>query len=84
MRVVTEIESQLLAALQELDAAVKTPPAAKPPPSLLPLFSRIDNLATQLPAGGDPELRHFLQRKSYEKARQRIEGAQVRRGTCGS
>ncbi len=84
MRVVTKTESQLLAALQELDAAVKTPHAAKPPPSLLPLFGRIDSLAAELPPGSDPELRHFLQRKSYEKARQRLEGAQVRRGTCGS
>ncbi len=83
MRVVTKTESQLLAALQELDAAVKTPAAAQPSPSLLPLFSRIDALAAELPPGGDPELRHFLQRKSYEKARLRLQGFAAERGTCG-
>ena len=83
MPVVTEIESQLLAALQELDAAVKTPAAAEPRSSLLPLFRRIDSLAAGLPPASDPELRHFLQRKSYEKARQRLQGFAAERGTCG-
>lgn len=83
MRIVTKTESQLLAALQELDAAVKTPAVTKPPSSLLPLFGRIDSLAAQLPPASDPELRHFLQRKSYEKARQRLQGFAAERGTCG-
>jgi hypothetical protein len=28
-------------------------------------------------------LRHFLQRKSYEKARARLEGKSAARGSCG-
>jgi hypothetical protein len=78
-----EIETKILEALRELDAAVKAMPATNPKPSLLPLFARIDELAGQLPRTADPELLHFLQRKSYEKARIRLEGAAVVRGSCG-
>jgi hypothetical protein len=78
-----EIEEQILGALKELDAAVKTMPTADPKPNLMPLFARIDELARQLPRGTDPELLHFLQRKSYEKARARLEGLGVARGSCG-
>jgi hypothetical protein len=65
----TPVEQQLLEALTELDSAVKAMDKASPKPDLLPLFARIDDLAGQLPAEADAELRHFLQRKSYEKAR---------------
>ncbi len=70
----TPVEQQLLGALIELDNAVKALPKANPKPDLLPLFSRIDALAGQLPAEADAELRHFLQRKSYEKARMLLQG----------
>jgi hypothetical protein len=78
-----EIEEQILGALKALDGAVKTRPTANPKPNLLPLFARIDELAQQLPRSTDPELVHFLQRKSYEKARAKLEGDGVRRGSCG-
>jgi hypothetical protein len=78
-----EIETKILEALKELDAAVKAMPTANPKPDLLALFARIDELAGQLPRTTDPELLHFLQRKSYEKARIRLEGAAVARGSCG-
>ena len=63
------VEKQLLDALVELDTAVKAMSSENPKPGLMPLFSRIDELAEKLPPSADPELRHFLQRKSYEKAR---------------
>lgn len=78
-----EIEEQILGALKKLDGMVKTMPTANPKPNLLPLFARIDELAQQLPRGTDPELLHFLQRKSYEKAQARLEGLGVARGSCG-
>ncbi len=62
-------ESQLLDALMELEGAVKTMPAAKPKPDLVPIFSRIDELARRLPRETDPALLHYLHKKSYEKAR---------------
>jgi hypothetical protein len=65
----TEIESQLLQTLLQLETAAEAMPAANPKPNLLPLFARLEALAQQLPASADPQLRHFLQRKSYQKAR---------------
>jgi hypothetical protein len=79
----TTIEEQILAALTELDVAAKNMKTANPKPNLLPLFGRIEELASQLPADSDPELRHFLTRKSYEKARAKLEGHAARRGSCG-
>ena len=35
---------------------------------------KIDNLAAALPKPIDPELAHFLQRKSYDKALEFLEG----------
>lgn len=77
--VMQSLEAQLEAALTELEAAARDP---RQPP-LLPLFERIDRLAAQLPPDADPELRHFLQRKSYFKARERLQGRAVARGRCG-
>ncbi|HXR07377.1 MAG TPA: hypothetical protein VN765_08615 [Candidatus Acidoferrum sp.] len=65
----TEIEQQLLHTLLQLEKTVQAMPAAHPKPDLRPLFARLEELAGQLPDSADPELRHFLQRKSYQKAR---------------
>jgi len=64
-----ELLKDILAALVELDNAVKTMPTANPKPNLLPLFARIDELTHQLPRNADPTLLHYLHKKSYEKAR---------------
>ena len=77
----TAIEKQVLETLGELDGLVKSMATAKPKPNLLPLFTRLDELAGRLPAGTAPELRHYLQRKSYEKARALLEGAAMETGT---
>jgi hypothetical protein len=78
------IGEKLLAALVELDNAVKTMPAASPKPSLLPIFSRIDELTRQLPRDADPALLHYLHKKSYEKARLFLQDrdAENQVGTC--
>lgn len=78
-----QIEAQLLQALNELNTTVKLMATARPKPNLLPLFERIDSLAQQLPGTSDPELFHFIQRKSYEKARAKLGGAAVAKGSCG-
>lgn len=65
----TDIETQLLQSLLQLEKAVEAMAAANPKPDLRPLFARLDELAGQLPASADPQLRHFLQRKSIQKAR---------------
>ena len=69
----TTTEREILDTLLELEAGVASMPTANPKPDLRPLFARIDALAGQLPPGTDPQLRHFLQRKSYQKARAFLE-----------
>jgi hypothetical protein len=80
----TTIESDLLAALVNLDDAVKSMPSANPKPNLLPIFSRIDELTKQLPRNADPQLLHYLHKKSYEKARLYLQGrdAENQAGNC--
>lgn len=81
----TESEDAILQALNELDSAVKRMATAKPKPNLLPMFERIDELTEQLPPSTDPQLRHYLQKKSYEKARLFLQGrdAENVQGSCG-
>jgi hypothetical protein len=77
-------ERQLLAALVQLDEAVRRPATAGPKPALLPLFARIDELAAQLPRDTDPALLHYLHKKSHEKARLFLLGrdAENQAGNC--
>jgi hypothetical protein len=77
------MEQTILQTLVQLDAAVQAMASANPKPNLLSLFARLDELAQQLPPDADEELRHFLKRKSYEKARARLEGRVAERGSCG-
>jgi len=79
------VERQLLDALTELDKAIQAMPAIEGKPNFLLLFARIDELAEKLPPDADPQLRHFLQRKSYEKARLFLEGqaGEIVKGRCG-
>ena len=80
----TEIEKHILTALIELENAAKAMPTVNPKPNLLPLFARLEELARQLPKGTDPDLLHYLNRKSYEKARLLLEGrgAENAKGAC--
>jgi hypothetical protein len=81
----TETENAILQALIELDSAVKGMATAKPKPNLLPIFERLDDLARQLPRGTDSQLLHYMQKKSYEKARLFLQGrdAENVQGSCG-
>ena len=81
---VTAIEQDILAALIDLDSAVKSMPTANPKPNLLPLFTRLDELTRQFPRDAAPELMHYLHKKSYEKARLFLQGrdAENQIGNC--
>jgi hypothetical protein len=81
----TATEQTILQALVELDQQVKAIPTANPKPNLLPLFTRLDGLTRQLPPQTDPQLLHYLHKKSYEKARLFLEGrdAENAAGNCG-
>ena len=80
----TEIERNILDSLNELDATVKTMATANSKPNLLPLFERIESLAKELPRGTAPDLLHYMQRKSYEKARLWLQGYfdEIQKGGC--
>ncbi len=81
----TETEQAILQALTELDRQVKAMATTNPKPNLVPLFARLDELSRQLPPNTSPDLRHYLQKKSYEKARLFLEGrdAENAAGNCG-
>ena len=80
----TETEQQLLDTLIELEATVARMASTNPKPSLLPLFTRLDELTRNLPSSTDPSLLHYLHKKSYEKARLYLQGrdADNQRGNC--
>lgn len=80
----SENESAILKTLVELEAAVGQMRTANPKPSLLPIFARLDELTAKLPRGTEPDLLHYLHKKSYEKARLWLQGreAENQRGGC--
>ena len=80
----TALERQILDTLLQLERTVASMKEAHPKPSLLPLFARLDDLTGQLSPQTDPNLLHYLHRKSYEKARLLLQGrdAENARGVC--
>jgi hypothetical protein len=69
----------LAAALQERLAIIGDENGRRAPEKhmarLRAISEKIDNLAAALPKPIDPQLAHFLQRKSYDKALEFLEGA---------
>jgi len=80
----TETENKILQELNGLNAALATIATADPKPDLVAIFNRLDELLAELPKTADPELLHFLQKKSYEKARLLLEGrnSENAKGSC--
>jgi hypothetical protein len=80
----TTVEQSILTTLVELENTVRSMPNMNPKPNLMPIFAKIDELARQLPKQTDPSLLHYLNKKSYEKARLWLEGreAENERGNC--
>ena len=76
-------EAELLEALRDFEGAV-IKVNEDPKPDLMAHFNRIDKLVTQLPNTTDGELLHYLQKRSYEKARLFLEGyhAEIQKGGC--
>ena len=80
----TELETQLLTTLTDLEKAAQQMRSANPKPDLQALFNRLDDLTGKLPRSTDPNLLHYLHKKSYQKARLLLEGkdAENARGRC--
>ena len=73
----TETEKAIWQTLIELESAVQSLAAANPKPSLLPIFARLDELTAQLPPQTDGRLLHYLDGKSYQKARLWLDGREA-------
>jgi len=80
----TQTERHILEALVELESAVGRMQTETPKPSLLPIFTRIEELSRALPPATDPLLVHYLRKKSYQKARLFLQGrdAENAAGNC--
>lgn len=78
-------EQDILSALIDLEAAAASARGPGPKIPILPILERLDRFAVDLPADAPGDLRHYLQRRSYEKARLFLlgRGAGAPRGTCG-
>jgi hypothetical protein len=77
------LELAVFDALLELENAVRGIKAGNRKADLPRLIARIDESARQLPPETAPELRHYLDRKSYQKARLFLEGRDTE-NTVGS
>jgi len=75
---VRNVTSDLSAALRERLAIIRDENSRRDPEKhvarLSAISEKIDNLAAALPRPIDPQLAHFLQRKSYDKALEYLEG----------
>jgi len=80
----TTIEKDILESLNDLDRAVKSLRTPTPKPDLQSIFARLERLTDSLSTQADPNLLHYLHKKSYEKARLFLEGrdAENARGGC--
>lgn len=70
----TEIEDAILRNLLELENAIQTMATANPKPDLLPIFAQLDELTARLPRTTEPDLLHYMHKRSYEKARMLLQG----------
>jgi hypothetical protein len=74
-----KILTELAAALRERLAVIGDEESRRDPDRhterLRVVSERIEDLEKQLPAKTDPQLRHFLQRRSYSKALELLESA---------
>jgi hypothetical protein len=80
----TDTEKSILDSLSELDRAAKSMSGPGPKPNIASILSRLDTLTDELPKGTDPNLLHYLHKKSYEKARLFLlgRGSENASGSC--
>ena len=77
MLAMTALEKSILNTLVELEEAVKGFRTANPRPDLAPIFLQLDRMASQLPEGTDPNLLHYMKKKSYQKAMFFLQGPET-------
>ena len=70
----TVLEKSILDKLVELEAAVKCLRTGGPKPDLAPIFLKLDEMTSELPGDTDPNLLHYMSKKSYLKATLFLQG----------
>jgi hypothetical protein len=72
------VQNDLVAALRERLAIIRDQNSRRDPEKHIARLrensEKIDNIAAKLPKPVEPQLAHFLQRKSYDKALDLLEG----------
>ncbi len=69
----TPAEKALRDAIVELEETAAMARSGRKTPGVLPVLEKVERLAAELPPDTPAELRHFLERKSYAKARAFLE-----------
>ncbi len=75
-------ETSVLKTLHALEAAIAAGRPPSPNPTLRTVLSQLDQLTTELPPTIRADLRHYLQKRSYQKARILLEGGDPEAGAC--
>ena len=75
-------EDSVLDALRVLEAAIAAARPPTPNPALLPALARLDELTSSMPTPTSASLRHYLNKRSYQKARILLEGGDPEAGAC--
>ena len=77
----TETEQAILDKLLELESAVAdVNKEAKP--DLLGIFSELDEMTLSLPRDTASDLKHYMHKRSYQKARLFLQGKDPEQGEC--
>ena len=77
MYVMTVLEKSILNKLAELEEAVKSLRTENPKPDLTPIFLQLDGMTSELPRDTDPNLLHYMNKKSYQKAMLFLQGRET-------
>lgn len=76
------IEQELKSALEEYYSLLPLQKGENPP-DLLPVYEKLDAIQLRLDGTVNPQLRHYMENKSYRKAFQFLGGATDReKGSC--
>jgi len=78
----SSVENEILDTLKTLETRIQEGKATGQPMNLMPVFQSLDKLAAQLPPGSSADLRHYMAKKSYQKARLWLEGQDPEQGAC--
>lgn len=70
----TETERMIHRSLVDLEEGISRMNTSGEKPDFAGIFARLDALTRDLPASTDPQLMHYLHKKSYQKARLFLEG----------